>query len=305
MAGHSASGQRVAFIGLGVMGRPMVANLIGAGFRLTVFNRSMDKARDAVRSGAKPAGSIAEAVEGAEFVVTMVGYPDDVRAVYFGGDGILAHARPGAVLIDMTTSEPALAKEIHTAAAAKGIAALDAPVSGGDVGALGASLSIMVGGDPDAIESARPLLEAVGSTVVRQGPPGSGQHTKMCNQIAIAGTMIGTMEALLYARRSGLDPERVLESIGAGAAASWTLSNLYPRALRSDWAPGFYVRHFAKDIGIALAEAEDMGLELEGLDLARTLYDRLMAQGGGSFGTQALYLAIDEDAAADAAPTPL
>lgn len=286
-------GARVAFVGLGVMGRGMVSNLLRAGYAVTVFSRSMAKATDAVAAGAMPAASVADAVRTADAVVTIVGFPTDVRAVVLGPDGVVAHAPPGSLVVDMTTSEPALAVEIARAARARGIDALDAPVSGGDVGARAGTLSIMVGGDPAAFDRARPLLAAMGKTIVHQGPPGSGQHAKLCNQIVIASTMIGVMEGLLYARRAGLDPDTVLASIGAGAAGSWTLSNLYPRAVRGDDAPGFYVRHFLKDIRIALAEAEQMGLRLPGLALAEQLYQDLVDQGGAMLGTQALHRVLE------------
>ena len=288
---------RLAFIGTGVMGRSMALNLRHAGYPLTVFNRTPERAAEVLSAGATWAESVAEAVQGAAFVITIVGYPADVREVYLADPGgIVAHARPGAVIIDMTTSEPQLAREIYAAAAARGIAALDAPVSGGDIGARSGTVSIMVGGEVQAFERARPVFEAMGQTIVHQGPAGSGQHAKMCNQIAIASQMIGVMEALVYARRAGLDPETVLQSIGAGAAASWGLANLYPRAARGDWAPGFYVHHFVKDLGIALAEAERMGIELPGLALARRLYERVVALGGAAAGSQALYWALDEGA---------
>lgn len=287
---------RIAFIGLGVMGRSMAANLIEAGYPLTVFSRTMARAEDLVAAGAHPAGSVAEAVAGADVTITIVGFPADVRQLYLEPEGILAHARPGSGLIDMTTSEPSLAVEIHRAAAARGIDALDAPVSGGDIGARQGSLSIMVGGERAAFDRLRPILEVLGKTIVFQGGAGSGQHTKLCNQIAIASNMIGVMEALLYARRAGLDPEVVLASIGAGAAGSWSLSHLYPRALAGDFEPGFYVRHFLKDIRIALAEAERMGIQLPGLSLAEQLYRELAEGGGDALGTQALYLVLERAA---------
>jgi len=283
---------RIAFVGTGVMGRPMAGHLLTAGYPLVVHNRSPDKAAPLLASGAAWAESPAAAAAGAEVVVTIVGLPEEVREVYLGSEGVVAHAAPGALLVDMSTSRPSLAREIHAAAAARGLAALDAPVSGGDVGARAATLSIMVGGDAEAFEQARPILEVMGRTVVHQGPAGSGQHAKLCNQLAIAGAVIGAMEALVYARGSGLDPETVLASIGAGAAASWTLDNLYPRALAGNFAPGFFVRHFLKDLRIARDEAAAMGLELPGLALAESLYERVVALGGAELGTQALYLAL-------------
>jgi 3-hydroxyisobutyrate dehydrogenase len=214
--------------------------------------------------------------------------------VYLGEAGLLASLPRGAIAIDMTTSEPRLARELAAAGAERDVAVLDAPVSGGDVGARDGTLSIMVGGPDEAFQAVRPVLEVLGKRIVHQGPSGAGQHTKMANQIAIASTMIGAMEALRYAEAAGLDPSRVLESIGAGAAGSWTLSNLYPRVVAGDFAPGFYVRHFMKDLDIAADEATDMTLDLQGLDLARRMYRALMDAGHGDEGTQALYKALVE-----------
>lgn len=291
---NEAVASTVGFIGTGVMGRSMALNLLSAGYHVVVTTRTPAKADDVLQAGAKWAESVAATVSEAEFVVTIVGFPSDVRDVYFGDAGVIANAAPGAVLIDMTTSEPALAREIGAAATERGLAALDAPVSGGDVGAREGTLSIMVGGDEDAFVKARAVLASMGGKVVLQGPAGSGQHTKMCNQITIASNMIGVVEALLYARRSGLDPMTVLESIGAGAAGSWSLSNLYPRMVEGDYDPGFYVEHFLKDLWIAQAEAERMGLQLPGLALATRLYERVVELGGARHGTQALYQALDE-----------
>ncbi|MGQ9590250.1 MAG: NAD(P)-dependent oxidoreductase [Planctomycetota bacterium] len=283
----------VGFVGTGVMGRSMALHLIRAGYRLRVHNRTREKASDLLVAGASWAGSPGEAADGAAFVVTMVGFPSDVREVYLAPGAILERAAAGSIAIDMTTSEPSLAREIYEKAKSRGVSALDAPVSGGDVGARNATLSIMVGGDREAFERALSLFRAMGKTIVHQGPAGSGQHTKLCNQIALASTMVGVMEALLYARRSGLDPARVLESIGSGAAGSWALTNLQPRALRGDFAPGFYVRHFLKDIRIAIAESERMGIATPGLRLAKDLYEKVVELGGESSGTQAIYQALE------------
>lgn len=283
----------VGFVGTGVMGRSMALHLIRTGYRLRVHNRTREKACDLIEAGASWAGSPGEAAEGAAFVVTMVGFPSDVREVYLAPGAILDRAPAGSIAIDMTTSEPSLAREIYERAKSRGVSTLDAPVSGGDVGARNATLSIMVGGDREAFERALPLFQAMGKTIVHQGPAGSGQHTKLSNQIALASTMVGVMEALLYARRSGLDPGKVLESIGSGAAGSWALTNLQPRALRGDFAPGFYVRHFLKDIRIAIAEAERMGIATPGLRLAKDLYEKVVELGGESLGTQAIYRALE------------
>lgn len=284
----------IGFIGLGVMGRSMARNLMRAGYPLSLHTRSPQTAEALLVEGARWAATPADCAAGAACIISIVGFPEDVRQVYLGADGLVAAADPGSILIDMSTSEPGLAIEIAAAAAARGLASLDAPVSGGDVGAREGRLSIMVGGPAEAFQRARPIFEAMGQTIVHQGPAGSGQHAKMCNQIAIAGTVIGVMEALTYARRAGLDPETLLSSIGAGAAGSWTMTNLYPRALRGDMGPGFYVEHFLKDIRIAMREAEGMQLRLPGLSLAERLYQQLVDAGGARLGTQAIYQVLAE-----------
>jgi len=281
---------RIGFIGAGVMGSPMAGHLLDAGHELVIHTRTEARAHDLLDRGAYWGESPAVAAEEADVVFVMVGFPDDVRQVVLGNDGALDAMSPGTVLIDFTTSDPILAAQIAELAAERGVAALDAPVSGGDIGARRATLSIMVGGDPGVTERVRPLLETVGSTVVWQGPAGSGQHTKMVNQILIAGSMTGLSEALLYARAAGLDPSRVLESVGGGAAASWSLTNLAPRILAGDFDPGFLVEHFVKDLGIALDNAGRLGLELPGLALARDLYTSLRDHGGARDGTHALIL---------------
>jgi 3-hydroxyisobutyrate dehydrogenase len=284
---------KVGFIGLGIMGRSMSGHILDAGYELHVYNRSRDKADALVAKGATWHDSPAGVAMASDAVVTMVGYPADVEAVYLGVGGIIAKARPGTLLIDMTTSSPELARRIAAAAAVRGLAALDAPVSGGDVGAREAKLAIMVGGDKPAFDKALPLLGTMGATIVRQGGPGAGQHAKMCNQIVIASTMVGVCEGLAYAKRSGLDPETVLRSIGGGAAGGFQLNNLGPRILKGDFAPGFFIDHFLKDMGIALQEAERMNLDLPGLALAQRLYRELAALGQGRSGTQALFLRYD------------
>ncbi len=283
---------RVGWIGTGVMGRSMCGHLLEAGHEATVYTRTRERAGPLLERGAAWAASPAEVAAASEVVFAIVGFPTDVREVVLGPDGVLAGAREGSVLVDMTTSEPSLAVEIHEAAASRGVAALDAPVSGGDVGARAATLSIMVGGEAATVERVRPLLEAMGKTIVHQGGPGAGQHTKMVNQILIATGMIGVCEALLYAHRAGLDPATVLESVAGGAAGSWSLTNYGPRMLSGDFAPGFMVDHFVKDMGIALAEARRLRLSLPGLALAEQLYVALQAQGGGRRGTHALVLAL-------------
>jgi 3-hydroxyisobutyrate dehydrogenase len=298
---------RIGWIGTGVMGSAMCGHLLDAGFTTSVFSRTRSAAEPLLARGAVWRDSPADVAATADVVFTMVGFPADVREVILGDAGVLAGAEPGMLLVDMTTSEPSLAREIHDAAAAKGVQALDAPVSGGDVGARNASLVIMVGGEPNAFARARPFFEKLGTTVAHQGGPGAGQHTKMVNQIAIASGMIGVCEALLYAFRAGLDVQGVLDVIGGGAAGSWSLSNYGPRALRGDFAPGFKVDHFIKDLGIALAEARELNLILPGLELAEQLYAETRAQGYGESGTHALLLTlarlsdVDWQAAVDAA----
>ncbi len=287
----------VAFIGTGVMGASMAGHLLDAGYELVVFNRTRSRADSLLARGATWAESPGAAAKTADVVITMVGYPADVEAVYFGQDGIIENARPGTLLIDMTTSSPALAGRVATSASARGLDALDAPVSGGDIGARNATLTIMVGGSEAAFAAAEPLLGVMGTNVVLQGGPGAGQHTKMANQVAIAGSMLATVESLAYAAAAGLDTRRVLQSIGAGSAASWSLANLAPRILDDDFAPGFYVKHFVKDMRIALESAAEMDLVLPGLMAAKRLYDVLEAGGGASLGTQALWLLYADDAA--------
>jgi 3-hydroxyisobutyrate dehydrogenase len=274
------------------MGISMCGHLLAAGYKVTVTNRTQARADGLVGAGAAWADTAAAVAENSDVVFTMVGFPDDVRQVVLGPTGALTGARRGAVLIDMTTSEPTLAEEIAERAANRGLFALDAPVSGGDVGARNASLSIMVGGPIEAFEAVQPLLALMGTTIVRQGGPGAGQHTKMVNQILIASNMVAMSEGLMYAYRVGLDVEQVLASVASGAAGSWSLSNLAPRAISGNFAPGFAVDHLVKDLGIALAEAKRARLALPGVALAEQLYIALQAQGRGRSGTQALVHAL-------------
>jgi 3-hydroxyisobutyrate dehydrogenase len=290
---------KIGWIGTGVMGRSMCGHLIAAGYSGTVYNRSVEKTKDLVEKGAKLAKSPRAVAEASDVIFTIVGYPADVREVTLGPDGILAGAKHGSVLVDMTTSEPALAIEIAQAAKAKQLHAVDAPVSGGDIGAKEARLSIMIGGEPEVVGALKPLFETMGKTIVHQGPAGAGQHTKMVNQILIASNMIGVCEALLYGFKAGLDLEVVLQSVSTGAAGSWSLSNLGPRMIARNFEPGFYVEHFLKDMGIALAESRRMQLSLPGLALAEQLYRAVAAQGYGRKGTHALLLALAELSAVD------
>jgi len=284
---------RVGWIGTGVMGAPMCGHLLASGCEVTVHTRTRERAKALLEDGAAWADSPATVIQDAEVVFTMLGFPSDVHEVYFGERGLLEAAPAGRILVDMTTTRPQLARDISEAARARGCRALDAPVSGGDVGARNASLSIMVGGDEEALGHVRPLLERLGRQIVHQGPAGAGQDTKLCNQIAIAGTMIGVCESLLYGRRAGLDLEQMLTSIRGGAAGCWTLEQLAPRVLRRDFAPGFLVEHFIKDMGLALEECERAGLALPGLALVHQLYVALRSQGHGRAGTHALILALE------------
>lgn len=282
----------VAWVGTGVMGSSMCGHLLESGHPVRVFSRTKQKAQSLVEKGAVWCSSAAEAANGADFVITMVGYPADVREVVLGRQGALVTVKEGAVLVDMTTSEPSLAGEIFAAAASKGAGSLDAPVSGGDVGARNASLVIMVGGEQEVFDKALPVLQRLGKVVTLEGGPGAGQHTKMVNQVAIASGMIGVCEALLYAARAGLDVARVIDTIGTGAAGSWSLTNYGPRALGGDFEPGFKVEHFIKDLGIALEEARRMRLSMPGLALAEQLYLAVSAGGWGQKGTHSLLLVL-------------
>jgi 3-hydroxyisobutyrate dehydrogenase len=283
----------VGFIGTGVMGARMCSRLIEGGYSLTIYNRTREKAEPLLARGARWAESPGEVAKASEVVCTMVGLPGDVREVMLGQDGVLENARAGALVVDMTTSEPTLAVELARVAAERETQCLDAPVSGGDVGARDGTLSIMVGGSLEAFERARPLLAQLGTTIVYQGPAGAGQHTKMVNQMLIGPMMIGVCEALSYAKHAGLDPKRVIESVGNGAAGSWAIRNLGPRILDGDFEPGFFVEHFVKDLGIARSESEKLGLDLPGLALAQRLYEQLKGHGFGRKGTQALMLEIE------------
>ncbi|MSR32953.1 MAG: NAD(P)-dependent oxidoreductase [Gemmataceae bacterium] len=289
----AAGKTKIGWIGAGVMGRSMCGHLLKGGYTGIVYTRSKEKAADLISAGASWAASPMEVAQQADVIFSIVGFPKDVRQVLLGENGALSGARPGAILVDMTTSEPSLAVEVHTAAKAKGVHSLDAPVSGGDIGARNAALSIMVGGDPSIMEAVRPLFECMGKTIVHQGGPGCGQHTKMVNQILIASGMIAICEAMLYGYKSGLDLKTVMQSVSVGAAGSWSLNNLGPRIIDRNFEPGFFVEHFIKDMGIALAEAERMNLCLPGLALAKQLYEAVRAQGYGRKGTHALMLALE------------
>lgn len=280
--------KKIGFIGVGVMGASMVRNLMVAGFEVHIYTRTKSKAESVIQEGAIWHETPQDLAPLVDVLITMVGYPTDVEELYLAEDGLLTTLRSGAIAIDMTTSSPNLAKQIAEEGKALNIAVLDAPVSGGDIGAKNGTLTIMVGGEKEAFEAAEPVLNAMGQSVILQGTAGAGQHTKMVNQIAIASNMIGVTEALCYAKKAGLDPEKVLASISGGAAGSWSLSNLIPRVLQDDFAPGFFIKHFIKDMRIALDEAKQMNLELPGLALAEKMYQELADAGFAENGTQAL-----------------
>ncbi len=284
--------RRVGWIGAGVMGRSMCGHLLAAGYPVVVHTRTRSSADGLVAAGAGWAESPRAVAAMSDVVFSMVGLPADVEAVLLGEDGAVTHARAGQIFVDMTTSRPELAVRVAHVAMQHNAHALDAPVSGGDIGAREARLSIMVGGDAETFAAVQPLLAKLGKTVVHQGPAGAGQHTKMVNQVLIATTMIGLCEALLYGWRAGLDLSRVLESVSGGAAGSWSLTNYAPRILRGDFAPGFFVEHFLKDLRIALDEAKRMRLVLPGLALAEQLYIAVEAEGSGKLGTQSLVRAL-------------
>ena len=289
-----SSETRIGWIGTGVMGLSMCNHLLTKGYKVAVYSRTEAKAQPLLDAGATWAESSRTVAHQSDVIFTMVGFPKDVREVYLGEGGILTTAKPNSIVIDMTTTSPSLAREIYSTAASKSVHAVDAPVSGGDVGARNGTLSIMAGGDKDVIETIKPLLETMGKQIVHQGGPGAGQHAKMCNQIVIAGTMIGVCESLLYAYKAGLDLETMLRSVRSGAAACWTLDNMAPRILQRNFDPGFFVEHFIKDMSIALDEAHRLGLVLPGLALVNQLYLAVKAQGHGKLGTQALMLALEQ-----------
>jgi 3-hydroxyisobutyrate dehydrogenase len=283
---------RIGFMGLGIMGAPMAGHLLAAGHALTIANRSRGpRVQALLDAGATWAETPAALAAASDIVITILGFPQDVEQVWRGAEGLLAGAKPGTLLVDMTTSSPRLAAELAEDAAAKGCAALDAPVSGGDIGARNAALSIMVGGAADAFALAQPVFARMGRTIRHMGGPGAGQHTKMANQIAIASAVMGVAEALTYARRAGLDGESVVAALAPGAAGSTQLNVMGPKMLAGDFAPGFMVKHFLKDLGIAMAEAEAMGLALPGMAQSRKLFERVAAELGGDVGTQAIIAA--------------
>lgn len=284
---------KIGFIGTGVMGKSMALNLMKAGYPVSIYTRTKEKAKELIQKGAIWTDTVADIAAKTDVIITIVGYPSDVEEVYFGANGIIENAKPGAYIIDMTTSKPMLAIEIYQRAKEKNIFALDAPVSGGDIGAKSGTLAIMVGGEKEAFENVLPIFHVMGSNIILQGPAGAGQHTKLSNQIAIASNMVGVCEAIVYAKKAGLDPSRVLESITTGAAGSFSLSKLAPRMISGDFAPGFYVKHFIKDMTIAIESAEELGLSTPGLSLSLKLYQELADKGEADSGTQALIKLFD------------
>lgn len=279
----------IGFVGTGVMGKSMAGHLLKAGYPLVVYTRTKEKASELIENGAEWAETPLEVAKKTNVIITIVGYPADVEEVYLGENGIITNGRENTYVIDMTTSTPTLAKKIYEEAGKKGMHAIDAPVSGGDIGARDAKLSIMAGGDREAFLAVEPIFNLLGTNIVYQGKAGAGQHTKMCNQIAIASNMIGVCEAVVYAEKAGLDPRTVLQSISSGAAGSWSLSNLAPRIIDGNFEPGFYIKHFIKDMNIALDEAEAMDMMTPGLALAKKMYAELSEKGEENSGTQALY----------------
>lgn len=290
---------KIGWIGTGVMGSSMCGHLIDKGFEATIYTRSKGKAQALIDKGATWVDSPKAVAEASDVIFAIVGFPQDVREVFLGENGALAGSKDGNILVDMTTSEPSLAEEIAATAKAKGVHSVDAPVSGGDVGAKEARLSIMIGGEKDVVDALNPAWEAMGKTIVHQGPAGAGQHTKMVNQTLISSMMIGVCEALLYGHKAGLDLETVMKSVSTGAAGSWSLSNLGPRIMDNNFDPGFFVEHFIKDMGIALAESRRMGLSMPGLALAEQLYQSVKAKGWGREGTHALMLTLAEMSGVD------
>ena len=287
--------QNIGFIGTGVMGNSMAGHLIKAGYKLHIFTRTKSKAESLIEKGAKWHDSCAALAPNCQLIITIVGEPQDVEEIYLSQDGLINHATKGCILIDMTTSDPRLAQKISEAAARKGLTSLDAPVSGGDTGARNAKLSIMVGGDKEAFDLAHPILSRMGENIVYQGQAGSGQNTKMVNQICIAASMVAVSEALAYGKGVGLDLPSVMKSISSGAAGSWTLSNLAPRMLKGDFQPGFFIKHFVKDMNIAKEISDENQLNTPGLSLALSYYKKMMANGKGGLGTQALFGEFTQD----------
>lgn len=285
---------KIGWVGTVVMGHSMCRNLMESGFQVSLYSRTQNKAADLIAAGANWCESPKAVAQASDVIFSIVGMPSDVREVFLSERGVLAGCQPGNIVVDMTTSEPQLAIELADAARGLGVHSVDAPVSGGDVGARTGTLSIMIGGDAEVVTALEPCWKAMGKTYVRQGEAGSGQHAKIVNQILVAAGMIGVCESLLYAQQSGLDLETVLQSVSSGAAGSWALSNLAPRIVSGNFDPGFFVEHFVKDLGIAMRESKRMSLTLPGLELACELYERVVARGDGQLGTHALQMTLSE-----------
>jgi len=283
----------IGFIGTGVMGKSMINNLLSASYNVNIYTRTKEKAASLLHQGAVWKQSVASLARDADIIITMVGYPTDVEEVYLGPNGIIENAKPETCIIDMTTSSPALAEEIFTKASKNQLLALDAPVSGGDIGAQNGTLAIMVGGDEEVFHQVLPVFKVLGENIIWHGSAGAGQHAKLANQMTIASNMIGVCEAIVYAKKAGLDPVRVLDSITTGAAGSWSLSNLAPRMIKGDFSPGFFVKHFIKDMTIALESAQEMGIMTPGLSLSLDMYKELANMGESDSGTQALIKYFD------------
>jgi len=286
--------QTIGFIGTGVMGKSMAEHLLHAGYTLNIYTRTKNKAEGLIEKGANWQSSVADVARNSDIIITMIGTPQDVENVYFGKNGIIENAKPNTYIVDMTTSKPSLAKDIFEKAKAKKLHALDAPVSGGDVGAKEARLTIMVGGEQKDFDYMYPIFQVMGTNIVLQGAAGAGQHTKLVNQIAIAPGMIGLAEALIYAKNAGLDPNTVLQSISVGAAGSWSMSNYGPRMIQRDFAPGFAIKHYIKDMNIALESAEELNISTPGLKLALQMYEQLAAKGENESGIHALIKYFEE-----------
>lgn len=286
---------KIGFIGIGVMGKSMADNLLKVGYEVMVYTRTKQKAESLLAKGAKWFDSAKALAQNVDVIISMVGYPQDVAEIYLGENGVIKNLKPQSIIIDMTTSSPKLAQEIYQEAQKYEIKSLDAPVSGGDVGAKNGTLAIMVGGDKEVYEEVLPIFEAMGKTICYFGKAGSGQYAKMSNQIAIASNMMGVCEAVAYAKKCGLNPQDLLDVISTGAAGSWSLSNLAPRMLKSDLAPGFFIKHFIKDMKIAIESADEMNLDLPGLKLAKSLYEKLAKEGYENNGTQALLKYYDAE----------
>jgi len=291
---NSPKSTHVGWIGTGVMGKWMCKHVMEAGYKVTVFTRTKSKAEELLAMGAAWAESPRDVASKSDLTFSMVGYPKDIRDTYFGENGILSGAKKNSIVVDMTTGPPSLAQEIFNEAKKREVHAVDAPVSGGDVGAREGKLSVMIGGEKQIAERLNTIFQLMGKTINYMGPAGAGQHTKMCNQVLLANTMLGVAESLVYGYKAGLNLEKVIAAIGSGAAGGWAINNLGPKMLQGDFDPGFFVEHFVKDLGIALEEARRTNLALPGLALVDQLYVSLLANGKGRLGTQALALALEQ-----------